>query len=209
MSDYLTDEEQIARLKSWWDDNGVMLIGAVVLAVAGSFGWRWYADSTAAEVARAADLYAEFISAEGEDKKAAGRRVGREVPSSRYNTFVALRQAQQYVAAEAYAEAEAELRAALAGASGDDALGDLARLRLARVLQQLDRSGEALEVLGGVRGEGFRPQVAELKGDIHLARGERALAHEAYSAALADLTESSQEALLELKVADTADAVGA
>jgi predicted negative regulator of RcsB-dependent stress response len=196
-------------LKSWWDDNGVMLIGAVVLAVAGSFGWRWYADSRAAEVARAADLYAEFISAEGEDKKAAGRRVGQEVPSSRYNTFVALRQAQQYVAAEAYAEAEAELRAALAGAPGDDALGDLARLRLARVLQQLDRSGEALEVLGGVRGEGFRPQVAELKGDIHLARGERALAHEAYSAALADLTEGSQGALLELKVADTADAVGA
>ena len=209
MSDYLTDEEQIARLKSWWDDNGVMLIGAVVLAIAGSIGWRWYSDSRAAEVARAADLYAEFISAEGEDREAAGRRVGQEVPSSRYNTFIALRQAQQHVAAEAYAEAEAELRAALAGGPGDDALGDLARLRLARVLQQLDRSGEALKVLGGVRGEGFRPQVAELKGDIHLARGERALAHEAYSAALADMPEGSQRALLEFKVADTADAVGA
>jgi predicted negative regulator of RcsB-dependent stress response len=48
--------------------------------------------------------------------------------------------------------------------------------------------------------------VQELKGDIHMTRGERALAHEAYSAALAEAGEDAQRPLLKLKVSDTADA---
>ena len=42
MSDYLTDEEQVAKLKSWWDENGVSVIVTLVLVVAGVVGWRWY-----------------------------------------------------------------------------------------------------------------------------------------------------------------------
>ena len=33
MSDYLTDEEQMARLKSWWDENGRSLVIGLVLVI--------------------------------------------------------------------------------------------------------------------------------------------------------------------------------
>ena len=33
MSEYLDEEEQIARLKSWWSENGTSIIVSVVIAV--------------------------------------------------------------------------------------------------------------------------------------------------------------------------------
>ena len=35
MSDYLSDEEQVERLKSWWSENGTFLLASVVVAVLG------------------------------------------------------------------------------------------------------------------------------------------------------------------------------
>ena len=204
MSDYLTDEEQLAKLKSWWENNGLALIGAVVVAVAGVVGWRWYSDSTGENIARASDLYADFIVAEGTERQSILDTMARELPDTTYMSFAILAEAHDRALAEDYPAAEAELRRALA-TDPERVVADLIRVRLGRVLQQLDRSDEALEILGAVRSSGFRPQVAELKGDIHLARGERALAHEAYTAALADLQDGSQKPLLELKAADTAD----
>lgn len=207
MSDYLSDEEQLTRLKSWWDENGLMLVGGVVLAISSVVGYRWYDASRAEEIASAADLYARYLDAEPDARAGAAEIIEAEIPKSSYHTLVLLRTAQENVEAEDYAAAETNLQAALV--SAESGLADLTRLRLARVLQQLDRSDDALAILGGVRGDGFRPQVAELKGDIHLARGERTLAHEAYSAALDGLSEGTQRPLLELKVADTADAADA
>ena len=43
MADYLTDEEQSARLKAWWDENGLMMVAAVVLSISAFVGWRWAA----------------------------------------------------------------------------------------------------------------------------------------------------------------------
>ena len=84
-------------------------------------------------------------------------------------------------------------------------LADLARLRLARVLFTLDRGDEALGVLGQIRGEGYLSLAAELTGDIRLARGERALAHQAYTKAMSHVQAGDQRPLLEMKIADTAD----
>ena len=57
MSDYLTDEEQLDKLKKWWEENGLMLAGAVVVAVAGLVGWNWYGEQKAATIAGSSDLY--------------------------------------------------------------------------------------------------------------------------------------------------------
>lgn len=205
MSDYLTDEEQIARLKGWWDENGLMLVTAIVLSIGGFVGWRWYDDYRTETIARASDLYADFLAADPAARTTIVATIGRESSQSSYHTLVILRQAGESIDAENYEEGAAYLRQVIELAP-DRILLDLARLRLARVLQQLDRSEDALSTLAAVRSEGYRTQVAELKGDIHLARGERALAHEAYSSALAEVNNGVQTALLEIKVADTADA---
>ena len=209
MSDYLTDEEQMARIKSWWDENGRMVIAAIVLGIGGVVGWRWYDDSREQETAAASDLYADYLDAEADARQQSAEKLAEQIPDSAYHALMLLNSASESAELENYAEAEAQLRAALeAGGSSD--LVDLVNVRLARVLAQQDKSDEALAALSKVRGEGFRPVVAELKGDILLRQGERFQDHEAYRSALEgvdSLPRSSQRALLELKVADTADAV--
>ena len=182
-----------------------MLLGSVVVVIAGVIGWRWYDDYRVEKIAVASDLYADFLAAEGVEKDTIAETIAAEIPGSVYYTLSVLASAQSSVEAEDFTTAEAQLGQALDSA-GDSTLEDLVRIRLAKVLQQLDRSDEALQTLAGVRSEGFRPQVAEIKGDIHLLRGERALAHEAYSAALENLKDGVQKPLLQMKVFDTADA---
>ena len=42
MSDYLSDEEQVERLKSWWSENGTSLLASLLVAVLGIAGWNYY-----------------------------------------------------------------------------------------------------------------------------------------------------------------------
>ena len=211
MSDYLTDEEQIARLKTWWEQYGRVLIAALVLGVTGVVGWRWYDDTRQVEIAAASDLYADYLETEGAAAEQFASNIAEQIPESAYHALVLIRSARDAMDAEDFEAAEAHLRSALAAADGE-VLTDLINIRLARVLQQQDLADQALATLASVRGEGFRPIVAELKGDIHLSRGERTLAHEAYKSALDSVSggqRNTQRALLELKVQDTADAVDA
>ncbi|MEM8767513.1 MAG: tetratricopeptide repeat protein [Pseudomonadota bacterium] len=205
MSDYLTDEEQLDRLKKWWEQNGLMLAGAVALAVVGVVGWNWYGESRSAEVAAASDLYVAYLEATGTEQETIAETLAAEHSGTTYHALVLLRDAQRKSAEEDFEGALEPLEAALAVVR-EDSLADIIRLRMARLEQQLDRSEAALARLADVRSAGLRSQVQELKGDIHMARGERRLAHESYAAALEAAPEDAQPQLLELKVADTADA---
>ena len=42
MSDYLSDEEQVERLKRWWNENGFVLIASILAALLGIGGWNFY-----------------------------------------------------------------------------------------------------------------------------------------------------------------------
>jgi predicted negative regulator of RcsB-dependent stress response len=205
VSDYLTDEEQLDKLKKWWEENGLMLIGAVVLSVAGVIGWNWYGDRQAAEVAGSSDLYVDYLRAEGTERDTIEATLASEYPDSVYRAFILLRNARAEAENENPEGALTALNEALSVVD-DDKLADVIRVRIARVEQELDRSDAALATLGEVRSLGLRSHVQELKGDIHMARGERVLAHEAYSAALEEIGQDAPRPLLELKVSDTADA---
>ncbi len=205
MSDYLTDEEQLDKLKRWWEENGLMLALGVVLAVVGVVGWNWYTDHRAEQISRASELYADYLASEGTERDTIEATLVGEFSGSVYHVLILLRKVEALMGEEDADGARVLLEEALAVAE-DDKLADLIRLRLARVLVELDLSGEALEVLRGVRSMGLRSTVQELKGDIHMDRNERREAHEAYSAALAELAEGAQRPILEMKAADTADA---
>ena len=205
MSDYLTDEEQLDKLRKWWEENGLMLAAAVVVAVAGLIGWNWYGEQRDQAIAAASDLYEDYLGAEGAEQNTIAATLAGEFPDSTYQAFVLLRKARALVEEEDAEGALAMLREALS-VLDDDGLSDVVRLRIARLEQELDRSDAALATLAGVRSLGLRSQVLELKGDIHMVRGERALAHEAYSAALDEAGQAAERPLLKLKVSDTADA---
>lgn len=205
MSEYLSEEEQLARLRAWWKDNGTFLVVGLVLVVAGVLGWRWYQGNVEQRVRNASDLYAEFQAAEGAARDDLAARIIEQGEGTAYPTFVLLTQADAAIEAGEADAAEPLLRQAVSAATGDE-LADAARLRLARVLFELERADEALAELGSVRGTGFLALAAELKGDIHLARGERTLAHQSYVTAQSHLSAGDQRPVLEMKIADTADA---
>lgn len=205
MSDYLTDEEQLDKLRKWWEDNGLVMVGAVVLAVVGVVGWNWYGEHQSETIAVTSDLYVDYLEAEGAERETIEATLAAEYPDSIYRALILLRKAKAETDDENLEAALALLNEALPLVD-EDTLADLVRMRIARLQQALDQSDAALQTLSGVRSLGLRSQVQELKGDIHMARGERALAHEAYSAALAEAPDQAGRPLLRLKVSDTADA---
>ena len=203
MADYLTDEEQLDRLKNWWQENGTSMVVAVVIAVGGIGGWRWYDSAQVSEMQSASEAYEAFLAATGEARTELADRLDAEYGDTSYATF-----AQLYRAKDAVESGDLEGATGILGAIADGGahalIKDIARIRLARLLQEQDDAQAALAVLADVTSQGFRSQVLELKGDIHVLRGERALAHEAYLSAAAEIREGDRRPILDYKVDDTA-----
>ena len=203
MADYLTDEEQLDRLKNWWQENGASIIVTVVLVVGGVAGWRWYDSAKVKEMQAASDAYETFLAATGDARAELAATLDAEFGETGYATFALLYQAKEAAEAGDLEGAVDTLRR-IADDGAHALIKDIARVRLARLLQEQGDAEAALAVLADVTSQGFRGQALELKGDIHVLQGERALAHEAYVSAAAEIREGDQRPVLEFKVDDTA-----
>ena len=203
MSDYLSEEEQLERLKSWWSTNGTSLLTGLALAVAGLVGWRWYDHSTTEARESASDLYETFLAAEGDGRAALAEQLDQNIEGSAYQAFTLLHRAREAVEADSIEAAVAYLQRVI-DADSPSSLQDLARVRLARLHQQGGDGAAALAVLAGVRGSGYLGLAQELKGDIHVEQGERALAHEAYRSARQEMGDDRNRPILDIKINDTA-----
>ena len=203
MSDHLSEEEQLERLKSWWRRNGASLLTGLALAVAGLVGWRWHDQSTTEARQSASDVYESFLAAEGDARTAFAEQLDESVAGSAYQAFTLLHRAREAVEADRIEAASAYLQRVI-DADSPSSLQDLARIRLARLHQQGGDGEAALAVLAGVRGSGYRGLAQELKGDIHVARGEPDLAHEAYRSARQEMGDDRERPILEIKINDTA-----
>lgn len=205
MSDYLSEEEQVQALKTWWDDNGTSLIVGVVLVLAAVFGWRWYQGYSADQAAAASDLYQDYLLAEEDARPDVVAEIDSQIPGTSYQAFVKLTEARRALDGGDLDAAVGELEAALVAAKGSY-LDGLVRVRLARLYQQQGKTDEALAQLAQVKGDGYESQAAELRGDIHYAAGDRAEAAVAYRVAADLLPEGDARPLLELKLMNTAAA---
>lgn len=200
MSEYLDEEEQLARMKSWWDENGTFLVVAVVVMVAGIVGYSWYGSHSTEQNQAGTRLLQEYTeAAPGSEERAASLAAIEDGYSgSAVHVLTLFDQAGTAVEEGNFDAANAAL-GKIVDEGADDLLVDLARLRQARVLMQLDLKDQALSVLAAVRNEGYRTLAMEIKGDVLAASGDLAGAHESYEAALATLEEGQQRPILELK----------
>jgi predicted negative regulator of RcsB-dependent stress response len=104
------------------------------------------------------------------------------------------------------AGAEKQLRIAMDKAR-DDAVRHAATLRLARLMLDAGKTDEALSLADTKDNDGFESEYAELRGDILLAKGDRAGAQSAYQQAVKALKpESPYLPLLTMKLDDTGGA---
>jgi len=177
MEIYSTEEQQVEAIKKFWQENGTQIIVGAALGLAGFWGWNFYVDkkieaqeaaSTGfekfTEVAGATDVNSESVESE---LKAFVEKHG----DSGYAIFVKLIAAKQSVADEKFEVALEHLTSASAQVT-DSSLKGLVESRIARVQMELKQYDAAIATLNGISNEGFKSRVAELKGDVYLAKGE-------------------------------------
>ncbi len=209
MSEYLSEEEQLESLRNWWKQYGTWLLIGLIVAAAGYGGWQWYQKHTMDKALEASALYQSWLDAGADEAKqeSAFAAIEAGAKGSAYHSLVLFRQAAKAAEAGELEKAEPLLQKVIDG-SGEPLLRSLAILRQAAVLQGLDRSDEALKLLDRVSGEGYKGLALELKGDIHMARDERAEANKAYAAAMATLEGDQKDSLLEAKMNNSAMPAG-
>jgi predicted negative regulator of RcsB-dependent stress response len=180
------EQERLAELKGWWEDNRWYVIGAIVaaiLAFAGYQGWKAWTQRKADE---AAGLYRPVAAAakDNDPKKIAeaARPLLDKHPRSFYASETALVLAKSAFDAGNLAEAQKQLEWVLA--SGVEEHRGVARLRLAAVLLEQKKYDEALKVLDANTDPAFAALAADMRGDTMLAQGRLDEARAAYKLAV-------------------------
>lgn len=212
MAEHLTEEEQLEALKRWWRENGLQLVLVVVLAAGGWFGWQFWQDRQARLASDSALIYSNLVAemqawdSERKPEQAETVRAHAETlkslnPDSQYAYYSAMMLARLAAADGDLERAASELQWVLDN-NEDQALDDLARLRLARVQAARGNDDAALALLDAGKTPAFEGVYEELKGDILARRGDAQGARAAYQLALDNLDagDASGRSVIELKL---------
>ncbi|MEQ1438572.1 tetratricopeptide repeat protein [Fontimonas sp. SYSU GA230001] len=212
MTTHYEDEAQAERLKSWWKENWMALIGGLAIGLAAIFGWEGWGKYQSQRAERASRMYEDLkLALEGsrrDEAVAIGDALVKDFGRSPYASNAALFLAADAVKSGALDQAQVRLQW-VREHGADQGLRELARLREARVLWQQGQPDVALKLLDGARGTEFAGLVEELRGDIRLAQGDRSAARAAYEKALAAISSDDPAARsgLQRKLDDLADVV--
>ncbi|MGF1527438.1 MAG: YfgM family protein, partial [Candidatus Competibacterales bacterium] len=202
---HTSDDERLKALIAWFKRHGSSLLTGVTLGLVLVLGWQFYQRYQLDQALTASNHYDALLAAVERGDAAAATELYALLEEDYAGTY--------------YAELGALLMAREAALAGDDALAvdrlqavvedaaagptaDLARVRLARALMGLDRLASAEAQLDAVADPSFAAAVAETRGDLHLLRGELALAREAYDAAIAARGPDRPSPWLEVKRRD-------
>ena len=205
MSEY-SEAEQLERAKSWLKSNGIWIIAGIAIGVGGLGGWRWYQERREAQAETASARYEELVDAFTRNDKTRGMtlldQLNREYAWTPYASLGTLIAARVQVEANELDKAAAGLKSVMDSAK-DDELQMVARMRLARVQAAQGKYDDALATLKVENSGEFAPRIADTRGDVLLAKGDRAGALKEYLAARASEDNGRLDFdLLDLKIRD-------
>lgn len=217
MESYRTDEEQIDALKKWWQENGKSTVLGILAALALVFGWQGWQKQQDGRVAEASAMYQSLLEADAAAESGAAQlttakhlanTLKSEFPGMTYALFAAMYKAKYAAQDNDWQTAEAELQWVISQ-QPDAPLLLQAKVRLAHVLLAQKRYEEAQKTLAGTDLGSYAALIAETRGDILLAQGNKADALAAYQQAkeqLAMLENASPNPLLDMKIRDLSPA---
>ena len=205
MSEY-SEAEQMEWAKSWLKANAIWILAGIAIGVGGLGGWNWYQEKREAQAETASARYEELVDAFSRRDSVRGmtllEELNREYDWTPYASLGTLIAARVQVEANELDKAAVGLKSVMDN-SDDEELKMVARLRLARVQSALGKHDEALATLKVDNPGEFAPRIADARGDVLLAKGDRDAALKEYLAARAAENNGRIDfELLDLKIRD-------
>ena len=211
MDDLLSEKEQIDKMRAWWSDNGLYVIGGIVLGAAILFGINYYQSQSVTEEVAASALYDELTlqvtGGNAEAAEATAAELDSDYGNSSYAAQSKLAMARLYMDKNRDQDAAEALNGLLA-MDGFEHLKHVARVRLAKILIYQGKPEEVLSLLEGQENAAFAARYAEERGDALVALDRYDEARAAYQAALEEAQPTVDQGLIQLKLMDLPDEVG-
>lgn len=183
----LEEQEQIDQLKHFWNKWGTLITTVLVIVLGGFAAWNGYQYWQNRQASQASALSSAVEAAVNSGDKTRIDQAFGDLRSN-YGSTLQAAHAGLLVAKAAGDKGQMDdAKAALtwvAENASDEGLKATARVRLAAVLLNSQAYDEALKVLGTKMPTEFDAVVADHKGDVYLAKGDKAQAIESYKAAL-------------------------
>jgi predicted negative regulator of RcsB-dependent stress response len=207
-----SEQEQWENLKRWLRNNGPQVAILVAVMLLGWYGWKWWQGRGAEDALAAGASYQKILATFDDGKPAEAvaliETLRSEHPDSPYVGAADMVAARVYVEDNQLDKAAAQLKR-VADSAKDEKLRPVAQLRLARVQSAMGQYDVALATLGTKTLGEHEAARLEVRGDVLLAKGDRAGALAEYEAARKlqpALDDGSNEGtvaeLLSLKIAD-------
>ena len=194
-----TEEEQVDKIKKWWNSNGKQIIAGAVLGLAGVFGWNSYGDYQDSQALNSRTLYLSYAS--DSSNVGAYDKLIKDHPSSSYADQATLLMAKYLFEAGNYSLALEAIKPLMN--SENTVIASTAILRSASLYLELREHNKALTILNVDAEEGFSGLFYNLTGDIYLDLSNNEEAKKYYSLAIENITEnSSLTQLIQIKLDD-------
>ena len=182
----LEEQEQLDQLKHFWNKWGTLITTVLVIVLGGYAAWNGYQYWQNRQGAQASALSSAVESAINSGDKARIDQAFGDLRGSYGGTQQAAHAGLLVAKAASDKGNLDDAKAALtwvADNASDDGLKAMARVRLAAVLMSTQAYDEALKQLDTKMPTEFDAIVADGKGDVFLAKGDKAKAIESYKAA--------------------------
>ena len=194
-----TEEEQVDKIKKWWNSNGKQILAGAALGLVGVFGWNSYGDYQDSQALNARTLYLSYAS--DSTNIGAYDKLIKDHSSSSYADQATFLMANYLFEAGNYALALDSLKPLIS--RENVVIASTAILRSASLHLQLGEHNEALAILDVDAGEGFSGLLYNLTGDIYLDLSNKEEAKKYYSLAIENITaNSSLTQLIQIKLDD-------
>ena len=194
-----TEEEQVDKIKKWWNSNGKQILAGAALGLVGVFGWNSYGDYQDNQALNARTLYLSYAS--DSTNIGAYDKLIKDHSSSSYADQATFLMANYLFEAGNYALALDSLKPLIS--RENVVIASTAILRSASLHLQLGEHNEALAILDVDSGEGFSGLFYNLTGDIFLDLNNKEEAKKYYSLAIENITaNSSLTQLIQIKLDD-------
>lgn len=187
MDVYATEEEQLAKVKSWLKEYGPTIIISVLIVIGGTFGWRYWQGHQEKIRLQASVGYEQMMTnlVKNDNKKTTlqAEYLIKEFPNTGYAQIAGLVLARIAVEGNKLEQADKHLQWVIDNSKTSSTI-QIAKIRKARVLLAQNKPKKALALLQKVDDKAYTAAIEMTKGDIYLRIKQKEKAKQAYNSAL-------------------------